>query len=352
MRTTLSPRQPDLLQCPKAIPPSLFSGFNSLKSPSQFSTVMLIASVVLLFGNAIAQDHIETSDGLGESGHSVSTLAVQVDEVALSFVVTDRHHRWIDNLSESELRLRDNGLPPESIRVFQRQADIPLRVGLLLDVSDSISQRFDFERDAAASFLSQIVDSSQDLAFVLGFNNKPALAQDFTRDMRALSSSVYKLDLGGTTAIYDAVYFACGKLLQHNDKGLTRRVLILLTDGDDNSSYWQPEQAIENAVRGNVTIIALHTDPDPDTSTLKYRTLEKLTKETGGQILRAGNKAEMAKAFEQLSLQLRNSYLLAYRPAHFERDGRYRKIQLKTTRRGVHIICRRGYYASGYKSSR
>lgn len=350
MATALSPEEPDLRQCPKPALSSLFSGFSSLQTCSRCSIVMLATFVALLFGNSIAQNQVETSGALADSGHSVSTLAVQVDEVALSFVVTDSHHRSIGNLSESELRLRDNGLPPESIRVFQRQADVPLRVGLLLDVSDSISQRFEFEREAAASFLSQIVDSTQDLAFVLGFNNKPALAQDFTGDLRALSSSVYKLNLGGTTAIYDAVYFACGKLLQHSDRGLTRRVLVLLTDGDDNSSYWHPEQAIENAVRGDVTIIALHTDPDPDTSALKYRILEKLTKETGGQILRAGSKAEMAKAFEQLSLELRNSYLLAYRPANFERNGRYRKIQLKTTRHGVHIICRRGYYASGYKS--
>lgn len=308
------------------------------------STIRVVF-VLLLLSNLIAQEPAHSSAIPGDN--SLPTLAVQVDEVALSFFVADRHHRWIADLAANELRLRDNGQPPESIRLFQNQSGAPLRLGVLVDISDSVRQSFKYERNAAATFISQMVDSSKDLAFVVGFNQRPTVAQDLTADAQALSTAIHKLDLGGATAIYDAINFACRRLLQSGDSGFIRRVLVVVTDGDDNSSYIQPAQAIENAVRANVTIIVLHTDPDPDTSDPRYKVLERLANETGGQVLPAASKKEMAKAFAQLSLQIRNSYLLAYRPARFKRDGSYRKIQLKSTRRGVHIICRRGYYATG-----
>ena len=229
---------------------------------------------------------------------------------------------------------------------FQRQADTPLHLGILVDVSDSVARRFTYEANAAAAFISQVLVSRKDLGFVVGFNERLVVAQDLTTDAQALSTAIHQLDVGGATAIYDAIYFACRKLMQNNGNSLIRRVLVLVTDGDDNSSYVHPAQAIENAVRANVTIIVLHTESDPDTSDPKYKILERLARETGGQLLPAANKKEMAKAFTQLGLQIRNSYLLAYRPAGFKRDGSYRRIQLKSTRRGIHIICRRGYYAA------
>jgi VWFA-related protein len=268
-----------------------------------------------------------------------------VDEVDLPFVVADRHHHWITNLSQSEIRLRDNGLPPESIRIFQSRSGLPLRVGLILDKSDSVSQQFTYEKDAAALFISRLMSSSQDLAFVLGFSDKPALVQDLTPDTQALAMAVRNLTLGGGTAIYDAVHFACERLAQQKDKGYTRRVLVLLTDGDDNRSQLQPALVIEEALRQNVVVIVLDTNT-VSLDDAKHRNLEKLATVTGGQILPAGNKKQLAKAFEELSSSLRSYYLLAYRPSQFIRDGSFHSIQLKAKRRGIHIICRKGYYAA------
>ena len=308
--------------------------------------LLLIVAMLLFFGagHVAAQEETHAGRVQGNGAEPAATFVAHVDEVELPFIVTDKHHRWIADLSENEVVLRDNGRPPESVRVFQNQTGLPLRLGLIVDTSDSITEQFAFEKNAAALFISQVVDSTKDLAFVLGFSSAPVLAQDFTPDTEALVTAVEELQLGGTTALYDAISFACKKL-QGTENRFTGRMLIVLTDGMDNNSHLQPKQLIEDALRCNAMVIVLYTALDPDTSSPSYKVLEKLTKETGGQILLAAGKKEVAMAFSELRSQLRSYYLLAYRPAQFERNGSYRKIQLKTTRRGTHVICRRGYYA-------
>jgi VWFA-related protein len=307
---------------------------------------LAFAFVLLASGNSLAQSGPPKGAGPENDGKPIGTFALHVDEVDLPFVVADRHHHWITDLSQKEIRLLDNGLPPESIRIFESRSGLPLRVGLALDTSDSISQQFTYEKDAAALFISRLVNPAKDLAFVLEFNDDPAMVQDLTSDTLALAAAVRKLELGGRTALYDAVHFACKRLLREKDEGFTRRVLVLITDGDDNNSQLPPALAIEEVLRHNVVVIVLDTDPAKSSDDPRHKILEKLATVTGGQVLRAGNKEQMTKAFEELSSRLRSYYLLAYRPAQFTRDGSYHKIHLKATRRGVHIICRSGYYAA------
>ena len=302
--------------------------------------------VLLGHGSSFPQNNLRNDVQPSPDRGPVGTFTLHVDEVDLPFVVADRHHHWITNLSQDEIRLSDNGLPPESIRMFESRTGLPLRVGLIVDKSDSVLQQFKYEKDAAALFISRLMNSPQDLAFVLGFSDQPALVQDLTPDRQALAAAVRNLTLGGGTAVYDAVHFACERLSQQKDTGYTRRVLVLLTDGDDNRSELQPARIIEEALRQNVVVIVLDTNPAPAYDDPKHRTLEKLATVTGGQVLPAGNKKQLAKAFEELSARLRSYYLLAYRPSQFTRDGSFHKIQLKSTRRGVHIICRKGYYAA------
>jgi Ca-activated chloride channel family protein len=307
---------------------------------------LAFAFALLAPGHFFAQSDIRKDFAPNHDQKPVGTFTLHVDEVDLPFVVADRHHHWITNLSQDELRLRDNGLPPESIRIFESRSGLPLRVGLIVDKSDSVSQQFTYEKDAAALFISELMHSSQDLAFVLGFSDQPALVQDLTPDTQALATAVRNLKLGGGTAVYDAVHFACERLSQQKDAGYTRRVLVLLTDGDDNRSQFSPALVIDEALRKNVVVIVLDTNIVPSFDSAKHRIMEKLATVTGGEILPAGNKKQLAKAFEELSSRLRSYYLLAYRPSQFTRDGSFHKIQLKATRRGMHIICRKGYYAA------
>jgi VWFA-related protein len=309
---------------------------------------MYLAFALMLLGpnRSFTQSDMRADIAPSHDENLVGTFTLHVDEVDLPFVVSDKHHHWITNLAQDEIRLRDNGLPPKSIRIFESQSGLPLRVGLILDKSDSIAEQFTYEKNAAALFVGRLMSSSQDLAFVLGFNDKPDLVQDLTADTPALTMAVRKLTLGGSTAVYDAVHFACERLSQQKEKGLTRRVLVLLTDGDDNQSHLPPALVIEEALRQNVVVIVLDTNPGRPANEIKHKNLEKLALMTGGQILPAGNKKELAKAFEELRSSLRSYYLLAYRPSQFTRDGSFHRIQLKATRRGISIICRRGYYAA------
>jgi len=307
---------------------------------------LAFAFALLAPGHFFAQSDIRKDFAPNHDQKPVGTFTLHVDEVDLPFVVADSHHHWITNLSQDEVRLRDNGLPPESIRIFESRSGLPLRVGLIVDKSDSVTQQFTYEKDAAALFISRLMNSSQDLAFVLGFSDQPALVQDLTPDTQALATAVRNLTLGGGTAVYDAVHFACERLSQQKDTGYTRRVLVLLTDGDDNRSQFSPSLVIDEALRKNVVVIVLDTNAVPGVDEAKHKILEKLATVTGGQILPAGNKKQLAKAFEELSSRLRSYYLLAYRPSQFTRDGSFHKIQLKATRRGMHIICRKGYYAA------
>ena len=309
--------------------------------------IYLAFAFVLLGTNcSFAQSDIHIDIAPKHDENRVGTFIQHVDEVDLPFVVSDKHHHWITDLAQNEIRLRDNGLPPESIRIFESRSGVPLRVGLILDKSDSVAQQFTYEKNAAALFIGLLMNSSQDLAFVLGFSDQPDLVQDLTPDTQALTMAVRSLTLGGGTAVYDAVHFACERLSQQKDKGFTRRVLVLLTDGDDNRSELQPALVIEEALRQNVVVIVLDTSPVPAFDDAKHKNLEKLATVTGGQILSAANKKQLAKAFKELSSRLRSYYLLAYRPSQFTRDGSFHKIQLKSTRRGIRIICRKGYYAA------
>ena len=330
---------------PGRILPSFIRAGIHLQHCSKFPFILLLTFLLLAASRTLSQEKMQSFRSSETDEKPATVLTVNVNEVDLAFAVTDRHHRWITDLSEDEVQLRDNGEPPDSVRLFQSRKGLPLRLGLLVDTSDSVVLQFGFEKDAAALFIRQMVDPAKDQAFVLGFNQGLNLTQDFTGDPRALASAVYKLHLAGATAVYDALDFGCRKIKEHDADGSSRRVLVLLTDGDDNSSHLMSDQLIENILRCNVTIIVQHTDPQPNESNPQYKILKKLTSETGGQIFSAGNKKQMAKAFAELSEQLRNYYFLAYNPAQFRNDGSYRKVELKTTRKGAHIICRRGYYA-------
>jgi Ca-activated chloride channel homolog len=312
-----------------------------------FRIICLLGLLLLPAGRTLSQQTMQSFISAGTDEKTAGTLTINVNEVDLVFTVSDKHHGWVTNLSEDELQLRDNGEPPDSVRLFQSRKGLPLRLGLLIDTSDSVVSQFGFEKESAALFIKQMLDPAKDMAFVLGFNHEPMLRQDFTADREALASAVYKLHLAGSTAVYDAVEVGCRKMVEHDVQGPSRRVLVLLTDGEDNSSHLEPDQLIEDALRCNVTVIVLHTDPRPNEATPQYKVLKRLTSETGGRIFPAGDKKQMTKAFAQLSEQLRNYYFLAYHPAQFKLDGRYHKVELKTTRRKAHIICRRGYYAKG-----
>jgi VWFA-related protein len=278
------------------------------------------------------------------SDDSVTTLKATVNEVRVVFTVTDRHGRYIKDLKSNDFKVIDDQKPAE-LRSFRSETDLPLQVGLLVDASNSVRDRFKFEQDAAIEFLNSIIRPGYDKAFVVGFDATPEVTQDFTDSTESLSAGVRMLRAGGGTAMYDALYFACrDKLLKQEQTGSVRRAIILLSDGEDNLSHVTREEAIEMAQRADTIVYTISTN----ISGMKGsgdKVLERIADATGGRAFFPFQMREMSDAFLSIQEELRSQYAVAYKPANFVADGRYRTIEIVAQDRGLKVRTRKGYYA-------
>jgi Ca-activated chloride channel homolog len=275
---------------------------------------------------------------------SLTTLKKTVNEVRVVFTVTDRHGHYIKDLKRDNFRVLDDQKPAE-LRSFRSETDLPLQVGLLVDASNSVRDRFKFEQDAAIEFLNSNIRPAYDKAFVVGFDATPEVTQDFTDSTEHLSTGVRMLRAGGGTAMYDALYFACrDKLLKQEQTGPVRRAIILLSDGEDNLSHVTREEAIEMAARAEVIVYTISTN----ISGMKGsgdKVLERIADATGGRAFFPFQMREMSDAFLSIQEELRSQYAVAYKPANFVADGRYRTIQIMAQDKGLKVRTRKGYYA-------
>jgi VWFA-related protein len=276
----------------------------------------------------------------------VATIKTQVREVNVIFTVTDKHGRFKKDLRQEDLQILDDGKAPEQIRDFRAETDLPLRVGLLVDASNSIRDRFKFEQEAATEFLNSIVRPKQDLAFVIGFDSTPEVTQDFTSSTERLSNGIRMLRPGGGTALFDAVYFACrDKLMKQKEHMTVRRAIILLSDGDDNQSHATLSEAIEMAQRAEVIVYTISTSTS-NTEDRGDKVLKKLAENTGGRAFSPFRIQDVSDAFREIQDELRSQYAVAYKPADFRADGHFRPIQIiAQNNKKLFIRARRGYYA-------
>ena len=274
------------------------------------------------------------------------TIRKVVDEVALFFAVSSHGH-MVNDLELSDIQVRDDGKPPAKILQFAPQSKLPLRVGLLIDTSGSVRDRFGFEKHAADKFLEQLLTNPSDLAFVAGFSNSSSIAQDFTADHDSLGKGIESLQNDGGTALFDAVSFACGKLAAYPEQERVAKVLIVLSDGEDNSSHTTLRRAISDAEASGVTIYAISTKDSGGDKTEADKVLEALAERSGGEALFPQDSATLHHSFDKLRDIIRSRYLIAYRPADFEANGKYRAIDVIATRNGsrLQVHTRKGYHA-------
>ncbi len=273
------------------------------------------------------------------------TFVKPVDEVNVVFTVTDKHGRFIRNLKKEDFNVLDDKKPAIAIRSFRAETDLPLRVGLLIDASNSIRDRFKFEQDSAIEFLNQIIRPRADLAFVIGFDSSPEVTQDFTSSTERLSNGVRMLRPGGGTALFDALFYACrDKLQKYKDNSPSRRAIILLSDGDDNQSRVTREEAIEMAQRAEVIIYAISTNLAPNADR-GDKVLERIADATGGRAFFPFKIQDVANAFVEIKDELRSQYSIAYKPSDFSADGRYRSIDIDVPAKKYRVRARKGYYA-------
>ena len=276
---------------------------------------------------------------------SVTVIRKRVNEVNVVFTVTDKRERFVKDLTQNDFHVIDDN-KPATIESFSRETNLPLRVGLLIDASNSVRDRFKFEQESAIEFLNQIVRPRYDRAFVIGFDTMPEVTQDFTDSPEALSHGVRMLRPGGGTAMYDAIYYACRDKLMDADKGIlaTRRAIILLSDGEDNQSRVSREEAIAMAERAEVIIYTISTN----TSGLVSRgdkILKHFAEQTGGKAFFPFKIEDVANAFTEISDELRSQYAISYKPADFVADGKYRSIEILAENKKYHVRARKGYYA-------
>ncbi|HEV2399128.1 MAG TPA: VWA domain-containing protein [Candidatus Sulfotelmatobacter sp.] len=273
-----------------------------------------------------------------------------VDEVSILFAATD-HGRSVTNLSSSDVVLRDNSRSPSAILNFRNESQLPLRLGLVIDTSNSVMDRFKFEKGAAGKFLDKVLTGPDDLAFVVGVNNSVLLVQDFTPDHALTTHAIDQLAPAGGTALWDAVSFATDKLARHPETQPVARILVVISDGEDNSSKITLKQAIGAALRSEVAVYTVSTREDTDeqeSALLGEKALRMVSDLTGGADFRPGSVSHLTGSLSQLQEVIRSRYLISYKPALFQRDGHYRPIDISAQKDGhkLRVYARRGYYAS------
>ncbi|HEY1995135.1 MAG TPA: VWA domain-containing protein [Edaphobacter sp.] len=272
------------------------------------------------------------------------TIKVQVNEVNLIFTVTDKHGKFVTGLKQENFGLLDNQRPPEAVLRFQQQTNLPLRVGIMLDTSSSIRQRFQFEQDSAIEFLLQILHRG-DRAFVEGFDIQTDLAQDFTNNVDLLNQGIRKLRPGGGTALFDALYKTCkDQMLTLQETGAVRRALILVSDGDDNYSRVQESDAIKMCQRADTIVYTISTNISPSKDK-GDDVLKQISEATGGQPFYPIKLEDVAIGFRNIEEELRSQYHLVYRPANLKMDGSFRTIYLQATDPRYHVRAQKGYFA-------
>ena len=272
------------------------------------------------------------------------TIRTRSDEVNVIFTVTDKHGKFVKDLKQAQFKVLDNNLPPKQITNFESQTDLPLRVGLLIDASNSIRDRFLFEQQAAVEFLQQIIRPKTDKAFVLAFDEIPEVTQDFTNDLDKLTKGVKVIRPGGGTAMWDAVFYACrDKLMKERETMPVRRVIILVSDGDDNQSRALRQEAIEMAQRAGVMVYTISTNlsnihDDGD------HNLKLLADTTGGRTFFPFKLADLSDAFHDIEGELRSQYSLSYKPDQFVANGQFRAIAITAQDKKLKIRAKKGYF--------
>ena len=298
-------------------------------------------------GTLSAVPQASSGQGGDDQNNGNFTIKTNVNEVNLIFTVTDKHGRFIPNLQQRDFALLDNQKAPSQVFNFTQQTNLPLRVGIMIDASTSIRQRFEFEQSAAIQFLQQVIRPQEDLAFVMGFDVTPYVTQNYTNDQDKLEAGITKLRPGGGTALFDAVYTACRDQLLKvpiSQQGSVRKALIVISDGDDNQSRAYPDDAIKMCQRAETIIYTISTNVSPSRDR-GDDVLRKMAEATGGVPFFPKRIEDMTGSFHDIEEELRSQYSLAYRPADFKLDGAFRSIYLVALNPRYIVRAKKGYFA-------
>ena len=277
-------------------------------------------------------------------------LDVSVDEVSLTFHAADAHGLSINDIKVEELSVLDNGKPPMRILAFESLLDFPIRAGILLDTSESMEPYLAHDRAISIAYAQQLLRQSTDQAFVMDFNFLSEITQPWTSNPFALTAGIHKFAAHGEsriggTAIFNAVYQACLNQFDKIDHAASGNFILLFSDGEDNASHAFLQQAVNICQRANTAVYAFRPEPKYGFSS-GPKTLAELTSETGGRVFFSDDSD--AVIFDDLRIieaEMRNQYLLVYKPAELKHDSSFHRIELRAPARADSIMIRSGYYA-------
>jgi VWFA-related protein len=291
-------------------------------------------------------------------------IKVDVDVVNILASVRDRHNALVPNLTKENFTLFEDG-KQQTIKYFTRETDLPLTIGLLVDVSASQRNLIQIERDAASQFFSSVL-RKKDEAFLISFGEEAELLQDYTQSPRLLAEGLNRLRVnsavGGLhpgpvptasqprgTVMYDAVYLAAKDKLATE---VGRKVIVLITDGVDQGSRLTLNQAVEAAQKSDAVIYSIYYyDAGAyGGGMLSFGGggegyLKKMSDETGGHVFKVDRKHSLHEVFKELQDEMRSQYAIGYTPTNEKKDGSFRKVELRPTDRNLKVQARKGYYA-------
>jgi VWFA-related protein len=269
------------------------------------------------------------------------TIHRKVNEVHVSFTVEDRHNRPVRNIASDEIRLFDDGDPVDGLTSFGENSDLPLRLALLVDCSDSMRKNFRQERRAAEDFAQRLLRPNVDSLLLVDFAGQSSLS-DVSGTPHLVSAKIEGLEAAGHTALYDAIYEASTALGKGNETQPVRRVMILLSDGEDNDSRHGRAEALELVQRSDIVIYAITAH----SRRYEYQgdaILRHITEATGGRAFVLGSFDQAEKAFTQIEAELRTQYSLTFRPMPLNRCG-FHNLQVRYRDRKMRVRARDGYY--------
>lgn len=291
------------------------------------------------------------------------TIKVDVDLVNVMFTVRNKNNALVSTLAKGDLTVYEDG-KQQTAKYFTRETNLPLTIGLLVDVSGSQETLIPQEKYAAGQFFDQVL-KPKDMAFLISFGADAELLQDSTASPKLLKRGLEGLRLstsvGGLhpgpvptsakpkgTILYDAVYLAANEKLK-NEVG--RKAIVLITDGMDYGSSYKLRDAIEMAHKADTIVYSIYyvdqrsyygrgfggaSDGD----------LRKMSEETGGRLFHVGRNNTLEDIFRQIQEEMRSQYALAYSPANEAKDGSFRKLEIRPNDKSLKVQARKGYYAA------
>ena len=272
-------------------------------------------------------------------------ISVEVTRVSMAYSVTDKKGRFVTGFSKEDFEVTENGRP-QTIAEFTAEPTLPLRVAVLIDTSNSIRERFKFEQEAASQFLDEILRTTQDKAMVVSFDSSVQTPCDLTSNTDKLSSAVHELRPGGGTAMYDALKYASDRLGQEQPSYQFRRLIVIVSDGEDNQSRATRDQALEAAQVADTVIDAISTNNLSSGDTDGDKVLKYFTSQTGGKTYFPFKLEDLTQSFQTIAEEFRHQYNITYRPEPLVNDGLFHKVQIRVKgHKELNVYARQGYYA-------